>query len=170
MLNIQKIFEAQDKLDRKVVEVHGLEGQNLTGDVTQALYTELGELSNEIGFFKYWKKNKKDDKARQYDEWADCMHFMASLGNKYGHSEFVLSDRGIEALEISMQTLELDVIRYHQLFEEIYTANMNSKVGYTYALCALLAIGANVGMTYEDMEKAYFDKNQVNYDRLASGY
>ncbi|GLV66418.1 hypothetical protein Bmyc01_50870 [Bacillus mycoides] len=24
MLNIQKIFEAQDKLDRKVVEVHGV--------------------------------------------------------------------------------------------------------------------------------------------------
>ncbi|WP_327945141.1 hypothetical protein [Bacillus thuringiensis] len=25
-------------------------------------------------------------------------------------------------------------------------------------------------MTYKDMEKAYFDKNQVNYDRLANGY
>ncbi|MBJ8107929.1 MULTISPECIES: dUTP diphosphatase [Bacillus cereus group] len=169
MLNIQKIFEAQDKLDLKVVEVHGLQGQNLTGDVTQALYTELGELSNEIGFFKYWKKNKKDDKARQYDEWADCMHFMASLGNKYGHSEFVFSDRGIEALEISMKTLEFDVIRYHQLFEEIYTANKSSKVGYAFALNALLAIGTKMGMTYEDMEKAYFEKNQVNYDRLAKG-
>lgn len=170
MLNIQKIFEAQDKLDRKVVEVHGLQGQNLTGDVTQALYTELGELSNEIGFFKYWKKNKKNDKARQYDEWADCMHFMASLGNKYGHTEFMSSDRGIKALEISMQTLESDVIRYHQLFEEIYTANMSSKVGYAFALNALLAIGVKMGMTYKDMNKAYFEKNQVNYDRLANGY
>ncbi|MDY8163939.1 dUTP diphosphatase [Bacillus thuringiensis] len=27
-----------------------------------------------------------------------------------------------------------------------------------------------MGMTYKDMEKAYFDKNQVNYDRLANGY
>lgn len=45
MLNIQKIFETQDKLDRKVVEVHGLEELNLTGQVTQALYVELGELA-----------------------------------------------------------------------------------------------------------------------------
>ncbi|GLV66419.1 hypothetical protein Bmyc01_50880 [Bacillus mycoides] len=97
------------------------------------------------------------------------MHFMASLGNKYGHSEFVLSDRGIEALEISMKTLEFDVIRYHQLFEEIYTANKSSKVGYAFALNALLAIGTKMGMTYEDMEKAYFEKNQVNYDLLANG-
>jgi len=170
MLNIQKIFEAQDKLDRKVVEVHGLEGKNLTGDVTQALYTELGELSNEIGFFKYWKKNKKDDKARQYDEWADCMHFMASLGNKYGHTDFMSSDSSIEALKISMSTLEFDKVKFHQLFEEIYTANMSSKVSYFYALTALIAIGMKINMTFEDMEKAYFEKNQVNYDRLASGY
>lgn len=170
MLNISKIFEAQEKLDNEIVKVHGLKGKSLTGDITQALYVELGELAQEIGFFKYWKKNKKNDKARQYDEWADCMHFMASLGNKYGHTEFMVSDSSIKALEISMQTLEFDVIRYHQLFEEIYTANMSSKVGYTYALNALLAIGTKMSMTYEDMEKAYFEKNQVNYDRLNSGY
>ncbi|MFP3393409.1 dUTP diphosphatase [Brevibacillus sp. SIMBA_076] len=35
---------------------------------------------------------------------------------------------------------------------------------------ALLAIGIKIGMAFEDMEKAYFDKNQVNYDRLNSGY
>ncbi|WP_459503055.1 dUTP diphosphatase [Bacillus sp. C1] len=167
MLNIQKIFEAQDKLDRKVVEVHGLEGRSLTGDVTQALYTELGELSNEIGFFKYWKKNKKDDKERQYDEWADCMHFMASLGNKYGHVDYILSldQRGDDVVQKNK-----DKVSFHFAFENIYKNDLNDKKDYMIALSALIIIGLKLGMTYEDMEKSYFSKNQVNYDRLASGY
>ncbi|BCC74208.1 hypothetical protein BCJMU51_p2063 (plasmid) [Bacillus cereus] len=167
MLNIQKIFEAQDKLDHKVVEVHGLQGQNLTGDVTQALYTELGELSNEIGFFKYWKKNKKDDKARQYDEWADCMHFMASLGNRYGHSDWITK---VDIDNIQCRPYTRTDTSYHDLFENIYRLELNEWDEYTEALMALLAIGIKIGMTFEDMEKAYFEKNQVNYDRLASGY
>ncbi|AIY72838.1 TPA: dUTP diphosphatase [Bacillus tropicus] len=163
MLNIQKIFEAQDKLDCKVVEVHGLEGQNLTGDVTQALYTELGELSNEIGFFKYWKKNKKDDKARQYDEWADCMHFVASLGNKYGHS----NELSFLPRLLTKKTAEKT---YHYSFEQLYHNDLSIYNEYVRALSALVSIGLKLGMTHEDMEKAYFEKNQVNYDRLASGY
>ncbi|PFW61603.1 dUTP diphosphatase [Bacillus sp. AFS075034] len=168
MLNIQKIFEAQDKLDRKVVEVHGLEGKNLTGDVTQALYTELGELSNEIGFFKYWKKNKKDDKARQYDEWADCMHFMASLGNKYGHSTEIIEK--IEPSNVEDELGSANKNSFHTLFGFIYKANLNVFGIYCIALAALIKIGLKMGMTFEDMEKSYFEKNQVNYDRLASGY
>ncbi|QEL88461.1 dUTP diphosphatase [Bacillus mycoides] len=165
MLNIQKIFEAQDKLDRKVVEVHGLEGRNLTGDVTQALYTELGELSNEIGFFKYWKKNKKDDKARQYDEWADCMHFMASLGNKYGHSSDFYFNNDIKSFIISYTE-----VPYHFCFERIYHSDFRQFSKYVMAMGALIAIGEKIGMTYEEMEKAYFEKNQVNYDRLRQNY
>ncbi|MGE1028616.1 dUTP diphosphatase [Bacillus sp. GKis3/1] len=170
MLNIQKIFGAQDKLDRKVVEVHGLQGQNLTGDVTQALYTELGELSNEIGFFKYWKKNKKDDKARQYDEWADCMHFLASLGNKYGHTETISSDAAKEVLIADVNYMISEDVNYHGLFNKLYKAELNRISNYGYSLSCLLVIGLKLGMTFEDMEKAYFEKNQVNYDRLASGY
>ncbi|MGH1293801.1 dUTP diphosphatase [Bacillus cereus] len=168
MLNIQRIFEAQDKLDRKVVEVHGLEGKNLTGDVTQALYTELGELSNEIGFFKYWKKNKKNDKARQYDEWADCMHFMASLGNKYGHLEILLNEDLQAAIADDINNNQS--LSYHRLFEIIYTADFSVPREYTISLASIVVIGLKLGMAFEDMEKAYFDKNQVNYDRLASGY
>ncbi|WP_000718342.1 dUTPase, partial [Bacillus cereus] len=79
------------------------------------LYTELGELSNEIGFFKYWKKNKKDDKERQYDEWADCMHFMASLGNKYGHSEDFYDIDELSGVSSAYTTLS-----YHYIFEKLY--------------------------------------------------
>lgn len=163
MLNIQKIFEAQDKLDCKVVEVHGLQGLNLTGDVTQAFYTELGELSNEIGFFKYWKKNIKDNKARQYDEWADCLHFIASLGNKYGHSNELTNLPRLLIKKTAEKT-------YHYSFDQLYHNDLSNYVEYVQGVSALVSIGLKLGMTCEDMEKAYFEKNQVNYDRLASGY
>ncbi|MEI5893140.1 hypothetical protein DXB51_14760 [Bacillus cereus] len=168
MINMKKIFEAQEKFDGRVVKVHGLEGQNLTGDVTQALYTELGELSNEIGFFKYWKKKKKNDKARQYDEWADCMHFVASLGNKYGHVEVVLQEGIQKAIASDINNARL--LPYHKLFGIVYTTDFSVPREYTIALTTVVVIGLKLGMTFEDMEKAYFEKNQVNYDRLASGY
>lgn len=167
MLNIQKIFEAQDKLDRKVVEVHSLEGRNLTGDVTQALYTELGELSNEIGFFKYWKKNKTINKARQYDEWADCLHFMASLGNKYGHVDYVLS-HDLNNGDILLN--KKDEVSYHFAFEAIYKGELNDEFDYGNAFAALIVIGLKLGMTFEDMEKAYYSKHEVNYKRLEENY
>ncbi|HDR7258789.1 dUTP diphosphatase [Bacillus paranthracis] len=167
MLNMQKIFEAQDKLDRKVVKVHCLQDQNLNGDVTQALYTELGELSNEIGFFKYWKKNKRNDKARKYDEWADCLHFVASLGNKYGHVELILGTS--RTYKIADKFIENEC-SFHKLLSKMYKADYSCIFEYSDALSALLAIGKKMGMSDEDMEKAYFEKNQVNYDRLASGY
>lgn len=169
MLNIQKIFEAQEKLDNEIVKVHSLKDKSLTGDITQALYVELGELAQEIGFFKYWKKNKTINKTRQYDEWADCMHFMASLGNKYGHSEDIIS-----VLEMHHIDGDFNVVSfsnsYHELFDLIYRADLNNFHPYCNSLNALIKIGLKLGMTFEDMRKAYSEKNQVNYERLASGY
>lgn len=167
MINIQKIFEAQEKLDNEIVKVHSLKDKSLTGDITQALYVELGELAQEIGFFKYWKKNKTINNARQYDEWADCLHFIASLGNKYGHVEFILGTSRV--YKIADKFIENEC-SFHKLLSKMYKADYSCIFEYSDALSALLAIGKKMGMLDEDMEKAYFDKNQVNYDRLASGY
>lgn len=161
-MKLQHFFEAQERLDAKVVEVHGLEDKNLTADVTQALYTELGELSNEIGFFKYWKKNKKDDKARQWDEWADCWHFILSLGNKYGHSD--------KLREVGWTSFHGEPQYFHKAFSNLYSTDYSVLHQYIRALRMLMAIGHYIGMTEADMEKAYFDKNTVNYERLSSGY
>ncbi len=120
-----------------------------------------------LGSSSIGKKNKKDDKARQYDEWADCMHFLASLGNKYGHVEEVLT---LEFHEEKQIVGAAEKSSFSGLFELIYKVMLNDLESYVGALASLLMIGAKIGMTFEDMEKSYFDKNQVNYDRLASGY
>lgn len=167
MLAIQNIFEAQEKLDCKVVEVHGLEGKSLTANVTHALYVELGELANEIEYFKHWKKNKRNNKEKQRDEWADCMHFVTSLGNKYGHVDLILgSDRHFRLANKFLASGS----GYHELFSCMYKTDYSCIFEYAKALGALIAIGYKLGMSQQDMMDSYFTKNQVNYERLSSGY
>jgi len=160
-MNLIEFFNAQERLDKKVVEVHGLEGKNLAADVTTALKVELAELAQEIGFFKYWKLNKRDDKARQFDEWSDCFHFILSLGNKYGHSD--------RFSEVAVYEGEQEK-PYNELFSYLFECDYSEVLSYYKAIGAMIAVGQKIGMTEQDMETAYFTKNRVNYERLASGY
>jgi len=160
-MKLSEFFNAQERLDKKVIEVHQLEGRNLTADITTALYVELGELAQEISFFKYWKKNKKIDFARQSDEWADCWHFILSLGNKYGHSE--------RFSEVDVYEGEQEK-EYNELFSYLFECDYSDVLSYYRAIGTMIAIGQKIGMTEEDMHHSYFTKNQVNYERLASGY
>lgn len=58
-MNLSKLFETQKKLDERIVEEKGLEGQDLLDEKILALLTELGELSNEWRGFKFWSENQE---------------------------------------------------------------------------------------------------------------
>lgn len=58
-MNLQKLFEIQSKLDERIVQEHGLQGQDLLGKKILALQVEIGELANEARFFKFWSKDQK---------------------------------------------------------------------------------------------------------------
>ncbi|MGX5475962.1 dUTP diphosphatase [Bacillus toyonensis] len=171
MLNLQPIFERQEKLDAAFVKERGLEGINLTANTTTALYVELGELANEIEFFKHWKVNRKQDNINdQWEEFADCLHFMPSLGNMYGHTDFVLSDNGKHIIENSLEQDIKHGTTLNKLFNDIYTTNFSNQVDYTFALATLIRIGQLIGMDFDDMYEAYKAKNDKNYNRIANKY
>lgn len=56
-MNLSKLFPTQAKLDERIVQEHGLEGQDLLDKKILALQVELGELANEWRGFKFWKVN-----------------------------------------------------------------------------------------------------------------
>ncbi len=58
-MNLQKLFEAQKKLDDHIEKNKGLEGKNLLDKKILALQVELGELANEWRGFKYWSENQE---------------------------------------------------------------------------------------------------------------
>jgi|SRR5690625_1270776 len=63
MMNLKKLFNIQAKLDERIVQEHGLEGQDLLDKKILALQVELGELANEWRGFKFWSK---DQRPRNY--------------------------------------------------------------------------------------------------------
>ncbi len=73
-MNLQKLLETQKILDDRIIEQHGLEGQDFLPEKILALQVELGELANEWRGFKFWSE---DQEPRTYapnvkDECKDC--------------------------------------------------------------------------------------------------
>lgn len=53
-MNLNELFEIQARLDNRIAEEHGLQGQDLLDKKILALQVELGELANEWRGFKFW--------------------------------------------------------------------------------------------------------------------
>lgn len=62
-MNLEKMFEMQAELDRRIIKEKGLEGRDLLPNTYVALITELGEFANEGRWFKHWS-NKKGPKRK----------------------------------------------------------------------------------------------------------
>lgn len=52
----------QKVLDTRIIEEHGLEGQNLFYNMILALQVEIGELANETRCFKHWSNKGPSEK------------------------------------------------------------------------------------------------------------
>lgn len=75
-MNLQKLFEMQAKLDKKIVEEKGLEGQDLLPKKILALQVELGELANEWRGFKFWSNNQKPRTRCPHCEGTGLCHYL----------------------------------------------------------------------------------------------
>lgn len=76
-MNLNNLFEIQDKLDKHIVKEKGLEGQDLLDQKILALQVELGELAQNWRGFKFWSK---DQEPRTYEKCHVCQ----------GHGETVV--------------------------------------------------------------------------------
>ena len=160
-MDIKKMLEAQKELDKANIEKGGLTEYPL--DMAQTAYrVELGELLQEWKQFKYWKINKGEiDRDKMLEEWADCLHFALSL--------FIQ-----EAIEeewkknIYVEVIEEDISKYCSYLEtyEIIERCFNLY----FVLENTLALGLKLGYTLEELEKAYWKKNKINWERIEGGY
>jgi dimeric dUTPase (all-alpha-NTP-PPase superfamily) len=80
MMNLQKLFELQRKLDEHIEKEHPRqEGEDRLAKKILALQVELGELANEWRGFKYWSH---DQEPRTIAERGVCVH-CAGTGNAF---------------------------------------------------------------------------------------
>ncbi len=112
-MNLQKLFEMQKELDERIIQEHGLEGQDLLQNKILALLVKLGECASEWRGFEFWSKNQEPRKEvfvpmehpfrgmyiknQLLEEYVDAVHFFLSIAIQKGwqdalylHEEAVL--------------------------------------------------------------------------------
>lgn len=155
-MNIKAMLEAQKELDQANFEKAGITEYPLE-EVKIAYRVELGEALQEAKFWKYWKKSKGEvDREKLLEELADCLHFALSLEN-YNPSKIITSNflnywiedgEGTEIYETLDSCFECDD------WVLIYTVRLIIQLGFT----------------LKELEKAYWDKNKINWNRVNSDY
>lgn len=155
MVAWNKVLEMQKKLDEVIYRNAGITRFPIK-ETKIALLVEIGELANEVQDFKYWKKHKNVDKEKVLEEWADCMHFAASI---YNFLEEYIDEKNYR--------IETEII---DIFEETMKF-----YGYgdfdIYIIELLIYYGIfNLGFTEKELFDAYCKKNKKNYERQREGY
>ncbi|EIJ79212.1 dUTPase [Bacillus methanolicus PB1] len=163
-MDFQKLFEMQKALDRHIETKHQLLDENLFDRKVLALLVELGELANETRCFKFWSVKPPSPHKVVLEEFVDGIHFILSLGIEFGFE--------LEKMEFphSKTTTSLN-----EQFLRVYQLIVNFKQFRTYHHYQLmfrgyLELASLLGFTPAQIEQAYIEKNEVNYERQRQGY
>lgn len=161
-MNWATLFDMQQKLDQYIEENNSVVEKDLFEQKVLALIVELGELANETRSFKFWSKNKKLNDEAILEEYVDGIHFILSLGLEKGFT----FDKQLETNEdVSLNS------QFLKLYELIITfKNSPNQKSYDDLFLNYLLLGRLLHISDEQLKKAYFDKNEVNFNRQKEGY
>ncbi|MBD1380068.1 dUTP diphosphatase [Metabacillus arenae] len=162
-MNLTRLFDMQETLDRKIEEQHHLGNEELIEKKTLALLVELGELANETRCFKFWSLKPASDPSVILEEYVDGIHFILSLGIELKLQNHVKVERLI--IDTALTEQFLAVYTAIDQFKQDY-----SKLRYLILFNEYINLGEQLGFTTEQIEEAYMKKNQVNHERQEQGY
>ncbi len=164
VMQLQKLFHMQKALDTHIEEKHGLQDEDLFDRKVLALLVEIGELANETRSFKFWSVKPSSAKDVILEEFVDGVHFILSLGLE---CEFDAVQIDVNEHESSLNVTEqfLNIYDIISIFQK-----SKSLDDYIRLIEAYLQLASLLGFTYEEIELAYFHKNEVNYQRQQNNY
>jgi dimeric dUTPase (all-alpha-NTP-PPase superfamily) len=174
-LDLTKLFQTQKVLRDRI----GYEEQDRFNKLTLALLVELGECANEWRGFKFWSVNQfphtsavrvpcmmEEDKEYYnplLEEYVDKLHFILELGIEIN---FDFEMWQLEAYKYKNITLQF--IYLTQKITDFWEAQR--MVDYVDVFCLFVGLGELLGFTWEEIEEAYYTKNQINHKRQEVGY
>lgn len=161
-MDFKKLFDLQRELDSRILNEHNLESDSLFSQKALALQVELGELANETRCFKYWSNKGASSKQIIIEEFADCLHFILSIGLDKNFED-ILANISLSANKITEQFLDIFID-----INDFLTTS--SKDHYLTLFEDFLSLGLSLNFTEEEIEEAYLKKNAVNHERQATGY
>lgn len=178
-MNLEKLFEMQGVLDEHIIKEKGLEGEDLIPNKILALQVEIGELANEWRGFKHWSNKGPSEKDVILGEYVDGLHFILSIGLELNKSNrlFSIPDKDFGVLVFSTISQQFRSLFYNISILDSDYFDPNEFLGTEYldsdyikVFRSFLGLGQNLGFTQEEIEQAYFKKNEVNHQRQEDGY
>lgn len=154
----------QQALNVRIRTEHHLEDEDLLSEQILALEVELGELANETRCFKYWSQKPPADRDVILEEYVDGLHFILSIGLELEFNKNPLN------FEYHREETSL-VNQFQAVFDKITDLNKERSFAcYEQLFREFLHLGRLLGFQNDEIEKAYFEKNQVNHRRQDEGY
>lgn len=159
-LDFIKLSKAQADLDKHISEEKKINHADFIKEKAISLCVELGEMLNERPFiFKYWS-TKFGSRKKALVEYVDGLHFLLSYGNAIGFDFSKYEYKRPQEMDQRDLILGLFALfgnlPYIKQFED--------------ALTYYLMLGENLNFTAEEIETAYYAKNEVNHERQEIGY
>ncbi len=163
-MNLTHLFEMQQQLDERIEREHGLEEESLFERKVLALFVELGELANETRCFKFWSRKPASSKDVVLEEYVDGIHFILSLG--------IEKNLHLESYNIEFPTDKRELVsEFMKIYAVVHDFSENPKrETYHKLVLAYLTLGQALEFTFEEIEQAYLQKNNINHERQNRGY
>lgn len=163
-MQLEKLFKMQKALDAHIEEKHLLQDEDLFNRKVLALLVEIGELANETRCFKFWSIKPSSAKEVVLEEFVDGIHFILSIGIECGFDEkSVILEEKQPLANVNEQFL--------LVYEMICSFRRSKDLNHFIRLFeAYLQLASLLGFTNEEIEQAYFKKNEVNYLRQQNNY
>mgnify|MGYP001381099860 FL=1 len=160
-MNLNSLFEKQKQLDEYIYDKNNVTAKEVFERKIVALLVELGELANELQFFKYWKENINIDRQRAIEEYIDVIHFAIGLAVDLGideHKYTVTKPKDLSKLFIGITNLAT-------------VLSMSKEKEHAKLLIDnVITLGYQLGLTEEIVLSKYDKKNKINYERQNSNY
>lgn len=165
MLDIQKLFQMQRELDRTIETKNNLENEDLFERKVFAFLVEAAELANETRCFKFWSQKGPSEKTVLLEEYVDGIHFLLSIGIEKNYDSIEISWDKVKKGTESMTSHFIKVNEEALAFNRDSTIENYMNLFYTY-----LQLAHYLDLTFIEVETAYYQKNEVNYQRQETGY
>ncbi len=148
-----------------------------------ALVDEIGEVNHELKkLWCYWRESQpKVDREKLLEELADCLHFAMSyyINESLPYSVINYAHTS-EALEDWIKNLAFDIVTelepnpYFNSFSlQKYRDEVEHIISFRSAIdlpLGVFAISKLCRYTFDDLIKAYKEKNKTNWERLGNNY
>ena len=171
--DLMELLDAQRIMDNTVLE----KNDPITTDsrfecIQLATMGEISEMMNEIETFKFWKKQR--NKRNFLEESVDVLHFLLSLMNQFEeigysktklHRAITISNEG----DIPSENKLAKFLYGHVLLLDLEDDKHIEEI-LRDALKALLMLQKVRGYEWEDVKKAYYEKNEINLQRQKENY